>query len=87
MQKTSAPLTQKPTDQTAPTEESTSDKANQKPTEQTAQAEKAPAQDKADKNGTSTSPSTCADSKGLIAFAAIAIAGGAVVIIKKKEQD
>ena len=79
--------TQKPTDQTAPTEETTSDKETQKPTEQSAQAEKAPAQDKADKNGASTSPSTGADSKGLIAFAAIAIAGGAVVIIKKKEQD
>ena len=42
---------------------------------------------KADGSGASTSPSTGTAGKGILAFAAIAPAGGAVMIAKKKEQD
>lgn len=40
-----------------------------------------------EKDDTEKSPSTGAESKGLFALAAIALAGGAVMIVKKKEQD
>lgn len=42
---------------------------------------------KADGNGTSTSPSTGATEKGLMAFAAIAVVSGAVMIVRKREEE
>lgn len=39
-----------------------------------------------EKDDTEKSPSTGGESKGLLAFAAIALAGGAVMLVKKKEQ-
>lgn len=42
---------------------------------------------KADGNGASTSPSTGATEKGIMAFAAIAFVSGAVMIIRKKEEE
>lgn len=43
-------------------------------------------QNKADGSGASTSPSTGATEKGLMAFAAIAIVSGAVMVVRKKEE-
>lgn len=80
---TEAPATEAPKDEPATAEPTTAKPA----TEPTTKAESTTKPNTTDKPDSGKSPSTGAESKGLLAFAAIALAGGVVMIVKKREQD
>lgn len=82
---TTETTTQKPTTD-ATTQKPTTEAATQKPTTEKSTEKPNTEASTADKNDTSKSPSTGIAAKGLFALAAIALAGGAVVFVKKKEQ-
>lgn len=72
----------------APVTEANKEEATTKaPSTETAAKEETAKPDTADKGNSGKSPSTGAPSKGWLALAAIALAGGAAMIVKKKEED
>lgn len=82
------PTTEEPTTEALKDESTTAEPTTAKPaTETTTKAETTTNPSTTEKADTEKSPSTGAESKVILGLAAIALAGGAVMFVKKKEQD